>query len=150
MHRVCIVMDTKDTLHTRLCYFKLSASFLYPFFTLQNSSIVSFIACKTTSVTNYTHRGPTRVKRHMQIVLRLSLCLCKSGFAKLTVDYTEDHFLLLSDDLCSFFSGCMQLVSKKLLSLQLISNCTTAKKIIGCFNHRVVTLVAVKLRRQWL
>ena len=47
-HRVRIVIHTKDALHTRLCYFTLSASFLYPFFTLQNPRIVFFIACKTT------------------------------------------------------------------------------------------------------
>jgi len=27
---------------------------------------------------------------------------------------------------------------------------TVKKKMIDCFNHRVVTLVADKLRRQWL
>ena len=26
----------------------------------------------------------------------------------------------------------------------------TLQKQVGCFNHRVVTLVAVKLERQWL
>ena len=26
----------------------------------------------------------------------------------------------------------------------------TLQKIIGCINHRMVTMVAVKLRRQWL
>ena len=40
-------------------------------------------------MTSYMHKGPTGVKGHMQIVLRLSLCSCKSGFAKLPVDYSE-------------------------------------------------------------
>jgi len=34
-HRVRIVIHTVDALHTRLCYFTLSARFLYLFFTLQ-------------------------------------------------------------------------------------------------------------------
>ena len=33
-YRVCIVIHTVDVLHTRLCNFTLSASFLYLFFTL--------------------------------------------------------------------------------------------------------------------
>jgi len=74
-------VHTKDTINTRLCYFTLSSTFFYPFFTLQNPRIVSFIACKTTSVTSSTHGDPG-VKDHMHNSLGLSLCksawLCKT------------------------------------------------------------------------
>ena len=40
----------------------------------------------------YMHRDHKHgVKGHIQIVSRLSLCVCKFGLAKLTVDYLEDQ-----------------------------------------------------------
>jgi len=38
----------------------------------------------------------------------------------------------------------------KLYGCYLISTYSTLQKQVGCFNHRVVTMVADKLERQWL
>ena len=75
------LIHSVDAFHTRLCYFTLSASFLYLFFTLQTQELVSFIAYKTTSVTSswyYSHCDP-RVKGQMQIVSRLSRSACRDS-----------------------------------------------------------------------
>ena len=36
------------------------------------------------------------------------------------------------------------------LEFDVSTNGSTLQKQVGCFNHRVVTLVADKLERQWL
>ena len=69
----CDAQGSLEIHHSILC--GMQASILHS----ANPRIVSFIACKT-----------TRVKGQMQIVSRLArfVCVCKPGFAKLTVDYT--------------------------------------------------------------
>ena len=72
----CDAQGSLEIHHCILC--GMQASILH----FANPRIVSFIACKT-----------TRVKGQMQIVSRLArfVCVCKPGFAKLTVDYSEDQ-----------------------------------------------------------
>ena len=84
-HRVCIVIHTRDTLHPDCAI----SHYLLASFVLSSSAKLKFVAYKTTSATSYMHRAP-RVKGHMEIVLRLTLCIQK-WLAKLTVDYSEDQ-----------------------------------------------------------
>ena len=45
---------------------------------------------------------------------------------------------------------CKCYIMHKLYGCYLISTYSTLQKQVGCFNHRVVTMVADKLERQWL
>ena len=92
-HGVHIVIQIIDTLHTTLCYFTLSASFLYLIFLckpkstlLANPKILSFITSKTTSATSLLYLFPLGFKGQRSIansLETLALCVCKPGFAKL-------------------------------------------------------------------
>ena len=79
-HRVHIVIHTADTLLTRLWYFTLSASFL---FTLQT--------CMQDYKCNCTEVQGSKIKKKIVSRLYFALCMRKPGFAKLTVDYSEDQ-----------------------------------------------------------
>ena len=71
----------------QLCYFTLSASFLYSFFTLHEYSLPLSIPSYV-----YAQRSQARSQRsHPNSLKTLSLCVCKFGLAKLTVDYLEDQ-----------------------------------------------------------
>ena len=50
--------------------------------------MVSFSACKTTSITALRSKGQRSNANGLET---LALCVCKSDFAKVTVDYSEDQ-----------------------------------------------------------
>ena len=92
-HRVCIVIHIVDALHTRLCYFTLSASFLYSSFRKPKNSPPLLHARLQAQLVHgsYSHCDPRVKGQNANRLQTLALCVCKPGFAKLSVEYSEDQ-----------------------------------------------------------
>ena len=123
-----------------------------------------WIVCSTVSVGNMDVLlsvlwNTMQAKQHMQRFDNWARCVvimcsehsmhtAQSPHGKLTYTAYFPHMLCAH---CVFATHCSSMLSE--FTVFVILHWTynvRAAKHIGCFNHRVVTMVAVKLKRQWL